>query len=134
MPAVASDAPGDAEQRAKSSTSKQAMDTFSTFRKTAAFRAHRRQIKLGPYLLLQTLGEGEFGKVKLAVHTQTGQEVRRGENKKSLHWRGLLHLGIYSLTTVVMELCIRCCNAVCHQADSKRSGRLLGFSFEQGRT
>jgi hypothetical protein len=31
----------------------------------------------GPYLLLQTLGEGEFAKVKAGVHVQTNQEVRR---------------------------------------------------------
>lgn len=35
----------------------------------------KKQNKLGPYNLLQTLGEGEFGKVKLGVHTETGQEV-----------------------------------------------------------
>ncbi|KAF9190261.1 hypothetical protein BGZ51_008792 [Haplosporangium sp. Z 767] len=29
----------------------------------------------GPYLLLQTLGEGEFAKVKLGMHAQTGEEV-----------------------------------------------------------
>lgn len=29
----------------------------------------------GPYLLLQTLGEGEFAKVKAGVHVQTNQEV-----------------------------------------------------------
>ena len=31
--------------------------------------------KFGPYLLLQTLGEGEFGKVKLGLHNQWGEEV-----------------------------------------------------------
>lgn len=31
--------------------------------------------KFGPYLLLQTLGEGEFGKVKLGLHGQFGEEV-----------------------------------------------------------
>lgn len=31
--------------------------------------------KFGPYLLLQTLGEGEFGKVKLGLHCQWGEEV-----------------------------------------------------------
>ena len=31
--------------------------------------------KFGPYLLLQTLGEGEFGKVKLGLHAQWGEEV-----------------------------------------------------------
>ena len=36
----------------------------------------RRAIpKFGPYLLLQTLGEGEFGKVKLGLHTNWGEEV-----------------------------------------------------------
>jgi hypothetical protein len=29
----------------------------------------------GPYLMLQTLGEGEFGKVKLGMHIETQQEV-----------------------------------------------------------
>ncbi|PKC12376.1 Pkinase-domain-containing protein [Rhizophagus irregularis] len=29
----------------------------------------------GPYLLLQTLGEGEFGKVKLGMHVDTNEEV-----------------------------------------------------------
>ncbi|KAF9943305.1 hypothetical protein BGZ67_003068 [Mortierella alpina] len=29
----------------------------------------------GPYLLLQTLGEGEFAKVKLGMHAETGDEV-----------------------------------------------------------
>lgn len=30
----------------------------------------------GPYLLLQTLGEGEFAKVKLGMHAETGEEVK----------------------------------------------------------
>lgn len=29
----------------------------------------------GPYLLLQTIGEGEFAKVKLAMHRESGEEV-----------------------------------------------------------
>jgi serine/threonine protein kinase len=36
----------------------------------------KKQNKLGPYNLLQTLGEGEFGKVKLGIHIETGQEVK----------------------------------------------------------
>ena len=32
-------------------------------------------VGFGPYVLLQTLGEGEFGKVKLGVHTEFGVEV-----------------------------------------------------------
>lgn len=39
--------------------------------------AHPRRpmVGFGPYVLLQTLGEGEFGKVKLGVHTEYGVEV-----------------------------------------------------------
>ena len=46
--------------------------------------AHPRRIipKFGPYLLLQTLAEGEFGKVKLGLHSQWAQVavklIRRG--------------------------------------------------------
>lgn len=35
----------------------------------------RQMMAFGPYVLLQTLGEGEFGKVKLGVHTEYGVEV-----------------------------------------------------------
>jgi len=35
----------------------------------------RTLINFGPYILLQTLGEGEFGKVKLGVHKDYGEEV-----------------------------------------------------------
>ncbi|KAF8935599.1 hypothetical protein BGZ58_004920 [Dissophora ornata] len=35
----------------------------------------RRGNMFGPYLLLQTLGEGEFAKVKLGMHADTGEEV-----------------------------------------------------------
>ncbi|KAI9252141.1 kinase-like domain-containing protein [Sporodiniella umbellata] len=45
--------------------------------KTKQFPKRPAQIKhnqLGPYTLLQTLGEGEYGKVKLGVHSQTGEE------------------------------------------------------------
>ncbi|KAL0086985.1 kinase-like domain-containing protein, partial [Phycomyces blakesleeanus] len=37
----------------------------------------RKPTVFGPYLLLQTLGEGEFGKVKLAIHIETGHETVR---------------------------------------------------------
>lgn len=36
---------------------------------------HKNPSYFGPYLLLHTLGEGEFAKVKSAVHVQTNQEV-----------------------------------------------------------
>ncbi|ORY38056.1 kinase-like domain-containing protein, partial [Leucosporidium creatinivorum] len=36
----------------------------------------RQKIYFGPYILLQTLGEGEFGKVKLGVHSERwGEDV-----------------------------------------------------------
>ncbi|KAL1682189.1 CAMK/CAMKL/Kin4 protein kinase [Schizophyllum commune] len=41
----------------------------------AAAHPRRTIPKFGPYLLLQTLGEGEFGKVKLGLHAQWGEEV-----------------------------------------------------------
>lgn len=33
--------------------------------------------RLGPFLLLKTLGVGEFGKVKMGRHYETGQTVSR---------------------------------------------------------
>jgi len=52
-------------------------DVYSHPAAVAYAAAHpRRSIpKFGPYLLLQTLGEGEFGKVKLGLHSQWGEEV-----------------------------------------------------------
>ena len=41
----------------------------------AANHPRRTIPKFGPYLLLHTLGEGEFGKVKLGLHTSWGEEV-----------------------------------------------------------
>ncbi|GJE89092.1 Pkinase-domain-containing protein [Phanerochaete sordida] len=41
----------------------------------AAAHPRRTIPKFGPYLLLRTLGEGEFGKVKLGLHMQWGEEV-----------------------------------------------------------
>ena len=36
----------------------------------------RQKVYFGPYILLQTLGEGEFGKVKLGVHSERwGEDV-----------------------------------------------------------
>lgn len=49
-------------------TSPAAMQYFSA-------NPHRPQVRFGNYLLLQTLGEGEFGKVKLGVHKDYGEEV-----------------------------------------------------------
>lgn len=37
----------------------------------------RKPTLFGPYLLLHTLGEGEFGKVKLGIHIDSSQEVSK---------------------------------------------------------
>ena len=52
-------------------------DVYSHSAAVAYAAAHPRRTipKFGPYLLLQTLGEGEFGKVKLGLHNQWGEEV-----------------------------------------------------------
>ncbi|KAF7317028.1 Non-specific serine/threonine protein kinase [Mycena chlorophos] len=52
-------------------------DVYSHPAAVAFAAAHPRRTipKFGPYLLLQTLGEGEFGKVKLGLHSQWGEEV-----------------------------------------------------------
>ncbi len=52
-------------------------DVYSHPAAVAYASAHPRRTipKFGPYLLLQTLGEGEFGKVKLGLHSQWGEEV-----------------------------------------------------------
>lgn len=55
----------------------------------AAAHPRRTIPKFGPYLLLRTLGEGEFGKVKLGLHMQWGEEVavkliRRGNIDSSV--------------------------------------------------
>lgn len=53
-------------------------DAASMHPAVAAYqRDHPRRtlLRFGPYVLLQTLGEGEFGKVKLGVHTEYGEEV-----------------------------------------------------------
>lgn len=41
----------------------------------AAAHPNRTIPKFGPYILLQTLGEGEFGKVKLGLHSHWAEEV-----------------------------------------------------------
>jgi protein-serine/threonine kinase len=52
-------------------------DIYSHPAAVAYAQAHPRRAipRFGPYLLLQTLGEGEFGKVKLGLHSQWGEEV-----------------------------------------------------------
>lgn len=35
----------------------------------------RTELRIGQYNVIRTLGEGSFGKVKLAVHRSTGQQV-----------------------------------------------------------
>ncbi|KAF8127635.1 Pkinase-domain-containing protein [Boletus edulis] len=66
-------------------------DVYSNPAAVAYAAAHPRRTipKFGPYLLLQTVGEGEFGKVKLGLHSQWGEEVavkliRRGNIDSSV--------------------------------------------------
>ncbi|KDR73994.1 hypothetical protein GALMADRAFT_141745 [Galerina marginata CBS 339.88] len=66
-------------------------DVYAHSAAVAYAAAHPRRTipKFGPYLLLQTLGEGEFGKVKLGLHSQWGEEVavkliRRGNVDSSV--------------------------------------------------
>ncbi|KAI9473555.1 MAG: kinase-like domain-containing protein [Benjaminiella poitrasii] len=49
--------------------------TVTSSTSSASPKRQKKQSKIGPYNLLQTLGEGEFGKVKLGIHVETGQEV-----------------------------------------------------------
>jgi protein-serine/threonine kinase len=61
-----------------SSASVSLADLSSVHPAVAAYQAEhpRRQLlHFGRYVLLQTLGEGEFGKVKLGVHSEFGEEV-----------------------------------------------------------
>jgi len=44
----------------------------------AAAYPHRTILKFGPYVLLQTLGEGGSGRVKLCLHMQWLEEVAVG--------------------------------------------------------
>ncbi|KAG8958433.1 hypothetical protein FRC03_009124 [Tulasnella sp. 419] len=93
-------------------------DVYSHPAAVAYATAHpRRQIpKFGPYLLLQTLGEGEFGKVKLGLHCQYGEEVavkliRRGSVDNAVRFskiereievlRGIKHPNIVRLYDVI---------------------------------
>ncbi|TRM63197.1 kinase-like domain-containing protein [Schizophyllum amplum] len=61
----------------ESSGSQHFADVYAHPAAVAYAAAHPRRTipKFGPYLLLQTLGEGEFGKVKLGLHAQWGEEV-----------------------------------------------------------
>lgn len=72
------------------------LESFSLYRRQPqGRRSHARQIKLGPYLLLQTLGEGEFGKVKLGIHTETGQEVNYNKENEMRDGCSILTYQVY---------------------------------------
>ena len=54
------------------------IDTTSGFSVTSSLEKSKLKKKIhmiGSYKLLETLGIGEFGKVKLAQHVNTGQKV-----------------------------------------------------------
>lgn len=64
---------------ATASTSAATYDTPKYRSRKQQGRRHQRprlfQVRLGDYVLMQTLGEGEYGKVKLGIHSSTKQEV-----------------------------------------------------------
>ena len=87
-------------------------DVYSHPAAVAYAAAHPRRTipKFGPYLLLQTLGEGEFGKVKLGLHMQWGEEVavkliRRGNIDTSAR--------MSKVEREIEVLRVRCC-PLCH--------------------
>jgi hypothetical protein len=46
------------------------------YRASASARLYpKKHNMLGPYVMLQTVGEGEFAKVKLGMHVDTGDEA-----------------------------------------------------------
>ncbi|KAI0299023.1 hypothetical protein B0F90DRAFT_1810768 [Multifurca ochricompacta] len=65
------------QQQSQTPTPFRDIYTHPAARQYAASHPRRAIPKFGPYLLLQTLGEGEFGKVKLGLHTTWGEEVER---------------------------------------------------------
>ncbi|CAE6475131.1 unnamed protein product [Rhizoctonia solani] len=78
-------------RRASGSNKGSGMDVSQHPAAIAYQAAHPRRAipRFGPYLLLQTLGEGEFGKVKLGLHATWGEEVavkliRRGNVENAL--------------------------------------------------
>jgi len=97
-------------------------DVYSHPAAMAYTAAHPRRTipKFGPYILLQTVGEGEFGKVKLGLHSQWGEEVavkliRRGNIDTTvrmskvereievLRVRACLHLGVIFVTPMSVD-------------------------------
>lgn len=91
-PASAAVATDSRTRKASGSTSKTGAVDVSQHPAAVAYQAAhpKRAIpRFGPYLLLQTLGEGEFGKVKLGLHASWGEEVavkliRRGNVENAL--------------------------------------------------
>lgn len=69
--------PSTSDPAASMSSTPAYQDVYSHPAAIAYSAAHPKRTipKFGPYLLLQTLGEGEFGKVKLGLHSQWGEEV-----------------------------------------------------------
>ena len=50
-------------------------DSGTGFRERSDSNSASSQVKIGPYILGETLGIGTFGKVKIAFHQQTGHKV-----------------------------------------------------------
>lgn len=85
---------------------------------TAVQETKRPSQRLGQYTIVRTLGEGSFGKVKLATHQVSGQKVAlKIINRKKLVTRdmaGRIEREIQYLQLLrhphIIKLYVRCCN------------------------
>lgn len=106
-------------------------DVYSHPAAIAFAAAHPRRTipKFGPYLLLQTLGEGEFGKVKLGLHSQWGEEVA-----VKLIRKGNVENSAVRMSKVEREIeVLRVSRAFSLFAFCCLSGRSSGFPLEKSR-
>ena len=65
--------------------------------------ARSTAVGIGAYKVVKTLGEGSFGKVKLAIHQGTGQQVALKIIASSVDFRTDFAAGIKFWTTAAHE-------------------------------
>lgn len=65
----------DEQQQQQEDEEVQKQNILTYLNETNTYLTPKRVPRLGPYLLLKTLGVGEFGKVKIGRHVETGQTV-----------------------------------------------------------
>lgn len=74
-PAAAHQNVSDAPPSPSASPSPQRRPHYPSASKPPARLDHKPESRLGQYRIIKTVGEGSFGKVKLAIHEVTGQKV-----------------------------------------------------------